>query len=347
VETTAPARVAPRRDGRAAARPDADDATEPVDLHVPRPAWLTRYALVLVGLDALAMAAATLTAKISWLGIDPEPLHIRDFSIPYSALVLVTAPTWLAILGIAGAYDLGPFGTNPRVWSRLVRAGAQLLAVVAVAYYVVHLEQLGRGVLVGMIPLALAFTVIGRVGALFVLDQLRHHGRARRTALLVGHQRAVDTVMHLINARPDAGVEVVGVSLVGTDDDPRRPRNGHTGSADTDDRATAGANGDARSNGRDQGTGQADTNGNITNGERPAPPPVDRAALITRSLTRTGAETVIVSGGLEHGQLQRLAWVLEGTGIVLLVTAAPADMQELTVTRMRPVAGLPLLHLDT
>lgn len=165
METTARARAAPWPDARSATGPDTDIVGDIANLRVPRPAWLTRYAGVLVVLDALAMAAATLTAKISWLGIDPEPLAIRSFSIPYWALALVTVPTWIALLGIAGAYDLGPFGTSQRVWLRLVRAGAQLLAVVAVAYYFAHLEQLGRGVLVGLIPLAVVFTVAARVVA--------------------------------------------------------------------------------------------------------------------------------------------------------------------------------------
>lgn len=323
METTARARAAPLRDVRSATRPDTDATGGRIDLRVPRPAWLTRYALVVVGLDALAMAAATLTAKISWLGLDPEPLYIRSFSIPYSALVLVTVPTWVAILGIVGAYDLGPFGTNPRVWARLIRAGAQLLAVIAVAYYLVHLEQLGRGVLVGLIPLALVFTAVGRVGALIVLDQLRHHGRARRTTLIVGHRRGVETVMHQIDARPDAGVAVVGVSLVG-------------------EGADGAGNGDGARTGTDAG---ADGNG-ADRRDTTSPEGTDRTGVVARALARTGAETVIVTGGLEHGQLRRIAWMLEGTGVPLLVSPAPADLQELTDTRLRPVAGLPLLHLD-
>ena len=60
-------------------------------------------------LDATAMGAATLTAKISWLGINPESFHIRSSSIPYGALALLTVPTWVVLLALAGAYDLGPF----------------------------------------------------------------------------------------------------------------------------------------------------------------------------------------------------------------------------------------------
>jgi hypothetical protein len=54
---------------------------------------------------------------------------------------------------------------------------------------------------------------------------------------------------------------------------------------------------------------------------------------------------VIITGGLAQGELRDIAWMLEGTGVALLVTPAPADLQELPSV-MRPVAGLPLLYLD-
>ena len=279
----------------------------PADVRARRPAWLGAYTGLLVVLDATAMAAATLTAKISWLGINPESFHIRSFSIPYGALALVTVPAWIVLLALAGAYDLGPFATNPRTWMRVVRSGAQLLAVVAVAYYILHLAQLGRGVLVGLIPLAVVLTLAARAGARLVLDLLRRRGHARRSALLVGHQRGVDAVTEQIAAHAAAGVTVVGVTVLGT--------------------------------GRDDAPPMPDRSG-----ERPQ---VDRLAPIARSLARTGSETVIITGGLAQGQVRDIAWMLEGTGVALLVTPAPAELQELTTTVLRPVAGLPLLHLDS
>ena len=139
---------------------DPTSTTGPApDLHVTRPARPTGYTGLLVLLDATAMAAATLTAKISWLGINPESFHIRSYSIPYGALALLTVPTWIVLLALAGAYDLGPIATSRRSWIQVVRARARGLAVIAVSYYVLHLEMLGRGVLVGLVPLAVALTL--------------------------------------------------------------------------------------------------------------------------------------------------------------------------------------------
>ena len=68
---------------------------------------------------------------------------------------------------------------------------------------------------------------------------------------------------------------------------------------------------------------------------------------VQSALLASGADTVAVtaSPGLQGEALRRLSYDLEGTGVDLLV--APA-LTNVTGTRIsiRPVAGLPLLHLD-
>ena len=89
------------------------------------------------------------------MGLDTDDaFRVRWVEVPYPALAVATVPTWLVILALADAYDIGPFGSTTRMWTRAVRAGAQLLAVVAVSYYVLHLALVGRGVLAATVPLA-------------------------------------------------------------------------------------------------------------------------------------------------------------------------------------------------
>jgi CoA-binding domain len=329
VRTTA----TPLTDPVRAAGPEGATAPLPA-LRVSRPAWLTTYTGLLVVLDAVAMAAATLTAKISWLGINPESFHIRSVSIPYGALALLTVPTWVVLLALAGAYDLGPFATSARSWIQVVRAGAQLLAVIAVSYYILHLEMLGRGVLVGLVPLAVALTLGARAGARLGLDQLRRRGRARRTALVVGTQRGVDGFVQQVDARPTSGVAVVGLSILGNE------------SARVEASAPTKANGGGPSNGGGTVTpGGNGTESTAAPTSRPAIAVTDRRRQLATALARMGAESVVITGGLAQGELRDIAWMLEGTGVALLVTPAPADLQELPSV-MRPVAGLPLLYLD-
>jgi hypothetical protein len=368
-----------------AAPSPAASPSAPPDLRVARPRWLVTYTAVLVVLDGTAMAAATLAAKISWLGIDPEPLLVRSFSIPYTALTLATVPTWLVLLALAGAYDLGPFASDSDDWTRVIRAGAQLLAVIAVSYYIVHLALLGRGVLAGTVPLAVILTLGARTLAQLGLGELRRRGLARRTALVIGSHDGVDAFVRRVASRPTAEVTVVGVSVIGTGDPvPARHDVGRAAGVSVSaggpqhDRNGSGANG---SNGNGSGADGPGANrpgaeGPGVNGPRaiglgangrstigtgadeadaavagagaahvaptgPQPHPL----VVSDALARTRAETLIVTGGLAQGQLRDIAWMLQGTGVELLVIPTPADIEGLR-TEIRPVAGLPLLYLD-
>jgi exopolysaccharide biosynthesis polyprenyl glycosylphosphotransferase len=62
---------------------------------------------------------------------------------------------------------------------------------------------------------------------------------------------------------------------------------------------------------------------------------------------RLGADTIAVAGAhmLERGGLRKLSWALEGTDIQLVVIPGLTDMAGPRV-RMRPVDGLPLLHIE-
>jgi hypothetical protein len=335
-------------------------------LHVARPRWLTIYTAVLVGLDASAMFAATMTAKISWFGIEPEELYVRSYSIPYEALVVATVPTWLVLLSLTGAYDLGPFGTRSRGWRYVVRAGAQLLAVIAVSYYILRLATLERGILAGLIPLAVVLTLAGRAAAAAGLDALRRRGRAHRSALVLGSRRSVDAFVEQLAAHPATGVDVVGVSFIRNGDDldgtGHRGRPTGTAAPEPDAGEGGGANGarTGEAEGRTgnghapaaqpsagrcpatEGYAEFDASGPDDTGEHAPPPPL----MVSEALAETQAETLIVTGGVAQGQLRDIAWMLEGTGIELLVTPTPADADELRA-EIRPVAGLPLLYVDT
>ena len=237
------------------------------------------------------MGAATLVAKVSWFGFDSAPLQIRSFTVPYSALALATVPTWLVILALAGAYNVGPTGVITGVGHRVVWAGAQLLAVVAVAYYVLHLAMLGR--------------------------RARGADPAGGGAHAAGsHRRRAD----------DAGPAPPGPGQ------PYRARRGPTAGRRIA-RRPAGGPPDRR----------ADPGGHGR--RRVVPGPGDTVAEVTEALAQTGAEVLVVTGGLARGRLRDLAWALQGTGVELLVTPAPAELEGLR-TEIRPIAGLPLLYLD-
>ena len=63
-------------------------------------------------------------------------------------------------------------------------------------------------------------------------------------------------------------------------------------------------------------------------------------------VARTEADTVAVaSSGFTPAALRDLAWQLEGTGVDLLVSPALTDVAGPRI-KVRPVDGLPLLHVE-
>jgi hypothetical protein len=174
-----------------------------------------RQTVLLVGVDAVAAAAATTLAKLWNFGLDAAQLQVRSVTIPYIALIGATVPTWLAVLAITGAYDVGPFGSVTSEYGRVVRAGATFLAVVAVAYFVLHLEKLTRGFLVATVPLAVAFTLGARAVVRWRVDVRRARGLSVRRAVVVGSRRSVGDIVRHLSLHPGSGLEVVGACVPG------------------------------------------------------------------------------------------------------------------------------------
>ena len=266
----------------------------------PRSDWLRHQTVLLVVVDAAAAAAATTLAKLWNFGLGPAQLEVRSVTIPYLALVGATVPTWLAILAVTGAYDVGPFGSVTNESGRVVRAGANFLAVVAVAYFVLHLEKLARGFLVATLPLAVIFTLGARAVVRWRIDAWRSRGVTVRRAVVVGSRRSVGDIARHLGEHPSSGIVVVGACVPG----PVEPM------------LAAGG----------------------------AVPVLGGTDAVLGALQRSGADTVIFTGSLALGRVRSLAWKLEGSGVDVFVM--PALTQRAGQLDVRPVAGLPLLHVD-
>lgn len=77
------------------------------------------------------------------------------------------------------------------------------------------------------------------------------------------------------------------------------------------------------------------------------PVPVYAGRDVLTLVREVGADTIAVCGsaGGEHGDLRRLAWQLEGSGIDLVVAPQLTDIAGPRV-HIRPIEGLPLLHVE-
>jgi exopolysaccharide biosynthesis polyprenyl glycosylphosphotransferase len=78
-----------------------------------------------------------------------------------------------------------------------------------------------------------------------------------------------------------------------------------------------------------------------------SPIPVHAGRDILTVVREVGADTIAVCGSVSNqpGELRRLAWQLEGTGVDLVVAPQLTDIAGPRV-HIRPVEGLPLLHVE-
>jgi exopolysaccharide biosynthesis polyprenyl glycosylphosphotransferase len=84
-----------------------------------------------------------------------------------------------------------------------------------------------------------------------------------------------------------------------------------------------------------------------TNG-KPTPVPVYAGRDVASLVAEHNADTIAICGGAagtEPGELRRLAWQLEGTGVDLVVAPQLTDIAGPRV-HIRPVEGLPLLYVE-
>jgi exopolysaccharide biosynthesis polyprenyl glycosylphosphotransferase len=317
--TTTVSPPAAASEGRAKARHRAivQDTIELAQLHngVPRTTWFRQiprmstwhrpYAAVLLVLDALAVALASLTAisvfpqaASGFEGFTAEILSREVFEL----VAYVGLPAgWLVTLWGHGAYDRRYLGVGSDEFKRVVRASVTAAATISFLAFAfkIPLSRLSVGTaLVG----SLVYIVIVRFLARRVLVLVRRHGKAVHRVLLVGSFIDAMNVLTAVKRVPAAGLVPVGIQLT-----------------------------------------EGFAAGRVTE----SPLPVFRGRDLISLVRDLRADTVAVCGSArsEPGELRRLAWQLEGTGIDLVVAPQLTDIAGPRV-HIRPVEGLPLLHVE-
>jgi exopolysaccharide biosynthesis polyprenyl glycosylphosphotransferase len=163
----------------------------------------------------------------------------------------------------------------------------------------------GRTLVVVALPLATAFALVGRYAVRGTVVRARARGRCMHRVVVVGSPEGVADFVAVSRKAVDAGLHVVGCCLP------------EALMYDAEARARAGV------------------------------PLLGSANDVRRATLVSGATTIAItsSGAITGGQLRRLAWDLEGTGIDILVAPALTDIAGPRI-HLRPVAGLPLIHLE-
>ena len=254
-----------------------------------------------------ALAAGAVAARVRFGA--PAYLPTTYLSLTFGLPVV----WWLSVL-LAGGYDTRFIGLGSDEFRRILSAAVNLTAGVAVISYVAKLD-LARG----YVTIALPCLAVMDLTVRYLLRKRLHRQRVRgwcvRRVVAVGHAAAVARLVTVLRRDTYHGLAVVAACLVDAAED-------------------AGPDGEA---------GASAVAGTPAAGV----PVAGGLSGVAAAVSRFGADTVAVLAcpEMDGGRLRELAWELEKTGTDLFVAPALLEVAGPRTT-LRPVAGLPLLHVD-
>ncbi|MEN3356149.1 MAG: hypothetical protein V7637_131 [Mycobacteriales bacterium] len=226
--------------------------------------------------------------------------------VPYEVLAALIGAGWLAGLAAADAYRVRYLGTGAEEYKRVATGTFWAWGVTAVACYAGKVE-VARGFVVLALPLGLILLLAARAVVRAWLVAGRGAGRGLHRVLVVGDRRSVTALARQLRREPAAGFDIVGACIPG---------------------------GPARAVGP-AGTVAAEL------------PALGSLADVRAVAAAYGIDTVAVaaSSAVPAELVRRMAWGLEGSGVDLVVAPSVAGVAGPRVS-VRPVSGLPLLHVD-
>jgi exopolysaccharide biosynthesis polyprenyl glycosylphosphotransferase len=214
---------------------------------------------------------------------------------------------WLGSLLAFRAYETRFMGLGSEEFDRVLRSATFVLAVVATLSWAFKLE-IARGFVILALPLATLLTLAGRYALRRWLHAQRSRGLYTQRVLVAGHRAGVIAMVRQMNRASYHGMRVAGVCL------PEARPDGGFPDAELDSIGV---------------------------------PQLGSLEDIAEVAAREGVDAVAVlpTPELDGPALRRLGWALEGTHAELFVAPAVTEVIGPRVA-IRPVCGLPLLHLE-
>lgn len=233
---------------------------------------------------------------------------VTDFDPLTKYFGLLSVIFGLMWLGLLTAYR----SRSPRVVGAGVEEYRRVLSAtlstigVVAVTLMIFRPEYARGYLALAFPLGLVFLMLGRSGCRRVLNFYRRRGRCVTSVLAVGNPVAVKSLVQSLDRTWWYGYSVVGVCLTGR----------HSG-------------------------GTLDVPG------VGALPVLGDEGQVEEAIARVGADTVALTATEHLGPegVRELSWELDRLGVDLVVSPGMVDVAGPRLT-MRPVAGLPLIHVE-
>lgn len=269
-------------------------------------AWVTAYLTRVSWSDAVVVTVAVLAAQIFRFGSD-DPLQPNGgWGLPATFVSIALIVCWLLALRATQSLDRRIVGSGPQEYSRVITACLSLFGVLAMLDLVFRLN-IARGFLLVALPAGTLGLLLTRW--MWRKDLIRQRAKSQNLerVLVVGAVSPSKPLVERLLKSPTLGYDVVGVCLP-----PSR-----------------------------RGTPEE-----LRVAEQMIPVFGDFDD-VRDAVLHTGATTVAVTSAeaLGHQAMQDLSWDLEGIHVEMLVAPGVTDVAGPRMM-VRPVAGLPLLHID-
>ncbi|MEN3305809.1 MAG: hypothetical protein V7603_2011 [Micromonosporaceae bacterium] len=230
----------------------------------------------------------------------------QTYNRDYLWVTIALPFAWLISLTINRAFETRYLFVGNDEYERVFRAGVGLTATLAVLSFTLDF-RLARGYVLIAMPLVTLVSLSTRYLMRHWLHRAWGRGERLRRVILVGHEQAVWETTRQLRRERYHGMGVVGVCL------PRVPVLGRV----------------------------------MLRGQQSLPPVYGTFEEVAQAVARAQADTVVVLScpELDGAALRRLAWKLERDDIDLIVASTLVDVAG-DRTTIRPVDGLPLMHVE-
>ncbi|MCW3468065.1 sugar transferase [Rhodococcus pyridinivorans] len=271
-----------------------------------RRSWPQSYIRRLIWSDAIVVVLAVVVAHTVRFGQGDLSTTEPVSELSYALISVGLAGLWLITLALFRTRSRRVIGAGHSEYQRVVSSTARLFGFIAIIALVFRLE-LARGYLAIALPVGLAGLLLTRWLWRKVIARKRARGEFQTSVLVVGGARAVRHMASTFSRQDGEGYCVVGVCV---------PRySGAPGDVIDVDGREITVYGDEHS--------------------------------VVEALELSGADTVVVTATETLGSegLHDLVWQLEPLDTDLVVATGVVDVAGPRI-EMRPVAGLPLIHVE-
>ena len=269
--------------------------------------WIRRYLTVASVSDGLVITASVLAAQWIRFGADARSEQFYGaLTLPVPIISLLLVVSWLLSLRVFQTVDRRIIGAGASEYSKIVTASFALFGGVAILGMVFQID-LSRGYFAIALPLGTLGLLVSRWLWRQVLVAQRKRKRWLDRVLVVGDSSSVAHLADRLTRSPQLGYDVVGACVPGPD-------------TQTSTVAVKGA---------------------------PPIPILGTYDDVPLAVSASGATTCVITSAsaLGHEAMQELSWEMQGLDVEMLVAPGVTDVAGPRMM-VRPVSGLPLLHID-